>query len=251
MLKKRLIAVLILNEQNVVQSVRFKHTNAIHYDAVHAIDCFNKWSVDEIAILNVSRDPDSKKQFSETIKNICKKCFVPVSAGGWVNETEYARELFYNGADKIILNTAFFENPEFCSNLAKRFGTQSLIASMDVKQDDTQTSVWINRGSKNIRMAPIDWAKKLVSLGAGEIFFNSIDHDGARRGYNLEVLNSVCTSVNIPVIAFGGVFTWTHLLEGFKAGADAVALANQLHYTEHSAKKAKNFLLNSGISMRN
>ena len=251
MLKKRLIAVLILNGSNVVQSVRFKHTNAIHYNAIHAVDCFNKWSVDEIAIINVSRNSESKHDFLDIIKNICKRCFVPVTAGGWITETEYARKLFYNGADKIILNTAFFENPDMCSNLAKSFGTQSIMASMDVKLSGSETSVWVDRGSKNININPVVWAKQLVSNGAGEIFFNSIDHDGARRGYNLDILNQVCNSVKVPVIAFGGVFNWSHLIEGLGAGADAVALANQLHYTEHSAKKAKKYLRDNGISVRN
>ena len=111
MLKKRLIAVLIVNGKYVVQSVKFKHTNAIHYDAAEAIECFNKWSIDEIIILNVSRNEETRMEFSKTIENICKKCFLPVAVGGWITDINYSRELFYKGADKLILNTAFHTNP--------------------------------------------------------------------------------------------------------------------------------------------
>lgn len=250
MLKKRFIAVLIINGQNVVQSVRFKHTNAIHYNAVHAIECFNKWAVDEIVILNVSREKSSKFEFLKTIREICKKCHVPVSVGGWIDDPEYAKDLFFCGADKIVLNTAFHTDPELCINLSTRFGKQSIVGSIDIKKTDKKTHAWINRGTKNTLKDPETWAKNIEGLGAGEIFFNSIDHDGARRGYDTNTLHLICKAVSIPVIAFGGVFNWQHLVEGFEYGADAVAVANQLHYTEHSARKAKKFLVENGINVR-
>ena len=250
MLKKRFIAVLIINGQNVVQSVRFKHTNAIHYNAVNAIECFNKWAVDEIIILNVSRENNSKFEFLKTIKNICKKCHVPVSVGGWIDDGEYAKQLFFCGADKIVLNTPFYLNPGLCTDLSLKFGQQSIIGSIDIKKTNNEPHAWVDRGRKNTLVKPDTWAKKIQHLGAGEIFFNSIDHDGARKGYDNETLNKVCRNVSIPVIAFGGVFNWQHLLEGFDSGADAVAVANQLHYTEHSARKAKKFLIEHGINVR-
>ena len=251
MLKKRLIAVLIVNGKYVVQSVKFKHTNAIHYDAAEAIECFNKWSIDEIIILNVSRNEETRMEFGKTIENICKKCFLPVAVGGWITDINYARELFYKGADKLILNTAFHSKPALCESLASKFGTQSITASIDVKEENKKTTVWVDRGRINTKHCPSYWAKRTVELGAGEIFFNSIDHDGARKGYNLLTLSDISSSVNVPVIAFGGVFNWSHLSEGIREGADAVALANQLHYTEHSARRAKKFLINEGLNVRN
>ncbi|MDP8568080.1 imidazole glycerol phosphate synthase subunit HisF [Methylophilus aquaticus] len=251
MLKKRLIAVLILREGKVVQSVRFKHTNVIHYDAVHAMEAFNKWAVDEIVILNVSPEPSSKTQFAEIVERISSQCFVPLSAGGWIDTAEYAQTLLRCGADKIVLNTAFADNPDLVKSLSLKFGRQCIVASIDGKHSDEGESwIAVDRGTRLIHTSPEEWAKHVVGLGAGEIFFNSIDHDGARKGYDLQNLEKISATVNVPVIAFGGVFGWNHLVEGIHAGASAVAAANQFHYTEQSTRKAKSFLANAGVLVR-
>jgi len=251
MLKKRLIAVLILRDGQVVQSVRFKHTNVIHYDPVHAVECFNKWAVDEIIMLNVSPEAESRQGFLNAVGRISGECFVPLSAGGWITDGDYARALLSNGADKLVVNTLLADDPDLVTALSRRFGRQCIVASMDVKRgepDDIQ--VMVDRGRRATGMAPVAWAQRAEALGAGEIFFNSMDHDGARKGYDLETLGAVCQAVSVPVIAFGGVFTWNHLVDGLKAGADAVAVANQFHYTEHSTRKAKRHLVQSGIAVR-
>lgn len=251
MLKKRLIAVLILRDGQVVQSVKFKHTNVIHYDAVHAIECFNKWAIDEIVILNVSRDPASRDQFADVVHRISSECFVPLSAGGWISDEEYASRLLRSGADKLVVNTALFNQPELVTALSAHYGRQCIVASMDVKtREDGVATVFVDRGCEDTGVAAVEWAKRVVNLGAGEIFFNSIDHDGARKGYRLDALKAVCEAVDIPVIAFGGVFEWKHLLEGLNAGAQAAAAANIFHYTEHSTRKAKKFLIEAGIPVR-
>ena len=251
MLKKRLIAVLILRDGRVVQSVRFKHTNVIHYDPVHAVECFNKWAVDEIVLLNVSPSPESRQGFLDAVGRISGECFVPLSAGGWITDMEYARALLVNGADKLVVNTLLADDPDLVTTLSRRFGRQCMVASMDVKRDEQGlVQVAVDRGQRAIGFAPVAWAQRAESLGAGEIFFNSIDHDGARKGYDLDTLKEVCSAVSVPVIAFGGVFTWDHLVAGLHAGADAVAVANQFHYTEHSSRKAKRHLVQSGIAVR-
>jgi cyclase len=250
-LKKRLIAVLILRDGQVVQSVRFKHTNIIHYDAVHAMDAFNKWAVDEIVILNVSRDPASHEKFAEIVERISCHCFVPLAAGGWINNEDYAQKLLRSGADKLVINTALADDPQLVSRLALRYGRQCIVASMDVKRDASGVpKIAIDRGSRIVDMAPEVWARKVVELGAGEILFNSVDHDGARKGYDLESIRNVCEAVPVPVIAFGGVFSWDHLVEGINAGAAAVAVANLFHYTEQSTRKAKTHLANAGVLVR-
>jgi len=251
MLKKRLIAVLILRDGQVVQSVRFKHTNVIHYDAVHAMEAFNKWAVDEIVILNVSRDAASREQFSEIVERISRHCFVPLAAGGWVDGEEYAQKLLRSGADKLVINTALSDDPQLVARLALRYGRQCIVASMDVKRDATGLPlIAVDRGQRIVNASPEEWARKAVELGAGEILFNSIDHDGARKGYDLESIQKICKIVPIPVIAFGGVFSWKHLVEGVNAGAAAVAVANQFHYTEQSTRKAKTYLANAGVLVR-
>jgi cyclase len=250
-LKKRLIAVLILRDGQVVQSVRFKHTNVIHYDAVHAMEAFNKWAVDEIVILNVSRDSVSREKFAEIVERISSHCFVPLAVGGWIDSEDYAQKLLRSGADKLILNTALADDPQLVSRLALRYGRQCIVASMDVKRDASGLpQIAVDRGSRIVDFAPEAWARKAVELGAGEILFNSVDHDGARKGYDLESIQKVCEAVPVPVIAFGGVFTWNHLVEGINVGASAVAVANLFHYTEQSTRKAKTYLANAGVLVR-
>jgi cyclase len=251
MRKTRLIAVLVVRDGQVVQSVRFKHTNVIHYDPVHAVECFNKWAVDEIVILNVSRDFESREKFADIVGNICNDCFVPVTVGGWITDVDYATRLLRSGADKLCMNTIFLTDPALVTRLSRWYGRQCIVASIDVKRaEDGRLSVYIDRGRKDTQVAPLEWARSAVELGAGEIFFNSIDHDGNRKGYDLATLGEICAGVNVPVIAFGGVFVWDHLAEGVKAGADAVAAANIFHYTEHSARKAKKFLQEAGVPVR-
>jgi imidazole glycerol-phosphate synthase subunit HisF len=246
-LKTRLIAVLILRDGHVVQSVRFKHTNAIHYDPIHAMECFNKWAIDEIVMLNVSRDAASRDAFADSVRAVSSSCFVPLAAGGWITDEAFAARLLLSGADKLVLNTALADDPDLVTRLSRVYGAQCIVASMDVKRDESGAdAVVVDRASRAVSSDPTAWARRAESLGAGEIFFNSVDHDGARKGYHLDCLRSVCASVRIPVIAFGGVFTWQHLVEGVQAGAAAVAAANIFHYTEHSTKKAKRHLAQAG-----
>jgi cyclase len=250
MLKKRLIAVLIVRDGQVVQSVRFKHTNVIHYDPIHAMEAFNKWAVDEIVLLNVSREAGSAGHFADVVGKISRRCFVPLSVGGWIASEEYANGLLLSGADKLVLNTAFAQEPDLVQRLARRFGRQCIVASMDVKRVGGAPLVHVDRGRLALDRDPASWARRCVELGAGEIFFNSIDHDGARRGYDLESLRAVCAAVDVPVIAFGGVMFWKHLLEGLEAGAQAVAAANIFHYTEQSTRAAKSYLAENGVAVR-
>ena len=246
-----MIAVLILRDGQVVQSVRFKHTNVIHYDAVHAMEAFNKWAVDEIVILNVSRDSGSREKFTEIVERISSHCFVPLAAGGWIDSEEYAQKLLRSGADKLVVNTAIADDPALVSRLAQRYGRQCIVASMDVKRNASGSpQIVVDRGSRVIDSGPQAWARNAVELGAGEILFNSVDHDGARKGYDLESIREVCRAVSVPVIAFGGVFTWNHLVEGINAGAAAVAVANLFHYTEQSTRKAKTYLADAGVLVR-
>ena len=252
MLKKRLIAVILIRESSVVQSIKFKHTNVIHYDPIHAINSFNRWAVDEMVILNVSRDESLKDTFVKTLNRISTECFVPLAAGGWINDLEYGRTLLLNGADKLVINTYAFVNPAFISTLAQRFGNQCIVVSVDSRLNETgEEVVAIDRGRQMTNMRTVEWARKAESLGAGELFINSLDYDGNRKGYNIGLIRSITEAVSIPVIAMGGVFTWKHLAEGIiDAKADAVAAANIFHYTEHSIKKAKRYLLDMGLNFR-
>lgn len=250
MIKTRLIAVIILRDGQVVQSVQFKHTNVIHYDAFHAIETFNRWSVDEIVFLDVSRSDQGREQFRNIVEHVSQTCFVPLSVGGWICDEDYAEALLSSGADKLVVNTILHTNPQLVTQLSDRFGKQCIVASIDYSLQDHGACVAVDRGTRLLKDAPVEWAQRAVSLGAGEIFLNCIEHDGKRKGYGLETLSAVCKAVDVPVIAFGGVFRWKHLVEGIEAGADAVAAANIFHYTEHSTKHAKRFMADHGVRVR-
>ncbi len=249
MLKKRLIAVILVKDGLVVQSEQFKHTHVIHYDAYHAVEAFNRWSVDEIVVLNVSNDKQSQKDFLRVVGHISRTCFIPMAAGGYVDSVDYGSELISNGADKLVINTAWHTDRAVPVGLAEKFGSQCIVASIDVKTTGEKT-VFVNRGMQNIQKKAVEWAQYCEGLGAGEIILNNIDHDGMRKGYDLSVMREVSNRVSIPVIAFGGVSNWGHFLEGFDYGVDAVAAANIFHYKELATKQAKKFLSRRGVPVR-
>jgi cyclase len=252
MLKKRLIPVLILRDGRVVQSVQFKHTNVIHWNPVTAVDFFNAWAVDEIIILDVSRNVAQRQKFYDAVSGLSTKCFVPLSVGGWVASVEDMRKLLRIGADKVVVNTAAVRRPGLLAEGASVFGSQCIVVSIDARRNpEGRREVYVDRGREATGLDPVAWAQTAVAHGAGELLVNSIDHDGNRGGYDLELVRSVAEAVDVPVIAFGGVFTWDHLVRGVvEAKADAVAAANIFHYTELSTRRAKDHLRQAGIDVR-
>jgi cyclase len=252
MLKRRLIPVLILRDAMVVQSVQFKHTNVIHWKPLIAVDFFNKWAVDEIVVLDVTRNKKKRQKFCDVVLGLSKKCFVPLTVGGWVDSREEVLNLLRLGADKVVINTEAVRRPELVTESAKTVGNQCIVVSIDAKtHENGDYEVYINRGSEPTGLSPVDWARKVQKMGAGEIFLNCIDRDGYRQGYDLKLLSQIVDVVTIPVIAMGGVFTWQHLVDGIlQGGADAVAAANIFHYTEHSTIKAKEYLRQNDIDVR-
>jgi cyclase len=252
MLKKRLVAVLILRDGLVVQSVQFRHTNVIHWKPVTAVDFWDRWAVDEIVVLDVSRNQSKRSRFYEVVEGLSKKCFVPLTVGGWVEDLEEFRRLTRLGADKVVVNSQAWRDPELIRGAAATWGSQCVVVSIDTlpREEGPGREVVIDRGRERCGEDPVAWALRAQEAGAGEIFLNNVDRDGNRQGYDLELLEAVTGALTIPVIAFGGVFEWEHLVQGVRAGADAVAAANILHYTEHSTKKAKEHMRAAGIDVR-
>ncbi len=251
MLKHRLIPNIILNNGNIVQSVNFKHTNVIG-NAITAVDFFNSWAVDEIIVLDVSRTSDYRTSFHKIIKGLSKRCFIPLAVGGWLKDLNEIKVLLKEGADKVCINTEAVNNPDFITQSSKIFGSQCIIVSIDVKKNDKhQYEVFIDRGRKETGLDPVNWAKKVQTLGAGEILLTSIDHEGKREGYDIELIKKVSNAISIPVIAFGGVGKWQHFVDGIVDGhADAVSAGNIFHYSEHSTFNAKEFLIKAGLNVR-
>lgn len=252
MLKKRLIPSLVLRDGLVVRSVGFAHTNIIHWKPMTAIDFFNKWAVDEIVVLDVSRDLSRRERFYEVVEGLSGKCFVPLTVGGWVTSIDEVRRLLRLGADKVTINTHAVRCPDFITECAQVFGSQCVVVSIDVRRaPDGMPEVWIDRGREPTGRAAPDWAREVEGRGAGEIFLTSIDREGHGQGYDLPLVRSVVDTMSIPVIVFGGAFMWQHLVDGIVVGgADAVSAANVFHFTEQSTRKAKEYMRQAGIDVR-
>lgn len=235
----------------IVQSIGFKHTNVVG-NAITAVDFFNTWAVDEIVILNASREDEYTSEFHHIIEELSERCFVPLTAGGWIKDCDDIRELLSKGADKVIINTNGFMQPEFITRAAGKFGSQCIVASIDVLISDSGIhEVVIDRGREPTGVPAQIWAKQVEQLGAGEIFLTSINKDGSREGYDCDLLRQVSLNVDIPVIASGGVGHWDHMVEGIKTGrADAVSAANIFHFHEQSTKLAKDHLQKAGLDVR-
>lgn len=251
MVKTRLVACLLWRDGNIVQSVQFQHTNVIG-SATTAVDFFNVWGIDEIVLLNVSREESTMEEFYETILRLSRKCFVPLTAGGWVSTKEDIRTLLTKGADKVAINTAAFRDPSFITDAAGTFGSQCIVVSIDTKETEGGSyEVMIDRGGERTGQRPVEWASEAESRGAGEIFLTSIDRDGTKKGYDVDLVGSVVEAVDIPVVASGGAGEWEHLADCIRStGVDAVSVANRFHHSQHSTKKAKEFLIEEGFDVR-
>ena len=251
MLKNRLIPIVIVDNGNVVQSKQFKHTNVVS-NAITAVDFFNSWAVDEIIVLDVSRNRDYRKNFHKIIEGLSKRCFIPLTVGGWIKDLDEIKKFLKEGADKVSINTEAVLHPEFVKESAEIFGSQFIVISIDVrKKESNDYEVIINRGKEGTGLDPVKWAQKVQELGAGEILLTSIDRDGTKLGYDLDLIRMVSENVSIPVIAFGGVGKWQDLVDGINIGkADAVSAANIFHYTEHSTFNAKEYMLKAGLNVR-
>lgn len=252
MLKQRLVASLIIRHGQVVQSLGFKHTNIIHNKPSIAVDFFDKWSADEIVVLDVSPDTSRRDSFLNTLRELAAKCFVPLTVGGWIASEEDMRGMLRLGADKVTINTEAFRQPDLIARCSRVFGSQCVVVSIDARSDGNGGyEVFVNRGRDATGMTPVEWARKAQDQGAGEIYLTSIDHDGSRNGLDVGLMRQVAEAVDIPLIAFGGASTWEHLRQALvEGGADAVAAANMFHYTEHSMRKAKQYLREHGLNVR-
>lgn len=263
MLKKRLIACLLLQDGQLVESINFSRFLVVG-NAIMAVQHFNAWGVDEIVFLDINREKNydfwrndvkydnTLTQFKDVIKYVSKSSFVPITAGGGICTVDDMKMYLHAGADKISINTAAIKNPGLISEGAQIFGRQCIVVSIDVKKyPDGKYHVMTNFGKEDTGMEVVEWAKKAEDDGAGEIFLTSIDADGSLKGYDIDLIKSVVQNVKIPVIASGGVGDWKHLVEGIvDGGAAAVSVGNKFHFTEHSTMHAKKYLKDKGIDVR-
>src|SRR3989338_1929513 len=240
MLKNRLIACLVIKNGIVVQSIGFSRYLHVGKPEI-AIEFLNSWWIDEIIVVDIDASKEGRTISRDNVRSIAKKCFVPLTVGGGFNSGEEVRQAIRSGADKVSINAAAIRRPELITEIAAVLGAQSVIVSMDVKVNQQgKYEVFISNGKEETGLDPVSWAKKVEELGAGEILLNSIDRDGTKQGYDLELIKKVSAAVNIPVIALGGACHPDHFCAGIEKGkAAAVAAANYFHFTEHSVITTK------------
>jgi cyclase len=261
MKKKRLIPVVLLRNGWLVQSFQFaRHLNL--GNPFWTVKRLSEWASDELIYLDISvgdsydmrRDDlgaPNRRTFMEIIEDVAKVTFMPITVGGKIRTLEDVQDRLALGADKISINTIAFDDPEFVTRAAARFGSQCIVVSIDYKEIDGRNEVMVDGGRRRTGLDPVEWARTVERNGAGEILLNSIDRDGMKNGYDLETIRCVSDAVKIPVIALGGVGNWEHFEEALvKTGADAVAAANIFQHTDQSVYYAKQHLFEAQLNVR-
>ncbi len=252
-LAKRIIPCLDVDAGRVVKGVRFVDIRDAG-DPVEIARRYDEQGADEITFLDITASSDQRETMVHVVEDVAGEVFIPLTVGGGIREPEDIRRMLNAGADKVAINTAAVFNPDFVREGAERFGSQCIVVAIDAKQAAGGAPRWeifTHGGRKPTGIDAVEWAAKMVELGAGEILLTSMDRDGTRNGFDLALTRAVCDAVDVPVIASGGVGTLQHLVEGVvKAGADAVLAASIFHFGEFTIGEAKRYLHDRGIEMR-
>ena len=251
MLKKRIIPCLDVKDGRVVKGINFVNLKDAG-DPVEQAKIYDKGGADEICFLDITASSENRKILLDKVSETAKSCFVPLTVGGGVSQIDDIKNLLLAGADKVSINTAAVKNHNFIKEGSIRFGSQCIVIAIDVKKVSSQKwEVFTHGGRQATGIDVIDYAKIVEKNGAGEILLTSMDRDGTKSGYDIELVRIVADLVSIPVIASGGVGTLEHLYEGFSKGhASAVLAASIFHYGEYSIKQTKEYLLNRGVKTR-
>lgn len=252
-LTKRIIPCLDVKDGRVVKGVNF--VNLIDAgDPVEAAVAYDKAGADELVFLDITASHERRGTMLEVVRDTAAKAFIPVTVGGGIRNLDDIKALLRAGADKVSLNTIAVENPGFVKEASSRFGSQCIVVAIDAKRSeraDMKFEVYTHGGRQPRGIDAVEWARKVESYGAGEILLTSMDRDGTRDGYDLELTRTVSEAVNIPVIASGGVGNLQHLADGIVEGkADAVLAASIFHFGDHTVREAKEYLSGKGIPIR-
>ncbi len=250
MLKKRIIPTLLYKEMGLVKGSKFNSWRRVG-PVLPSIKVYNTREVDELIFLDIAATQNKSDIDYETIREFSKFCFVPLTVGGGINNINQVNKLLEIGADKISINSSAYENPRLIEEVANQYGSQCVVASIDAKKTGNKWTCFSNSGTKDKKINPITWSKKLEELGAGEILITSIDKDGTNEGYDYDLISEITSQVKVPVIASGGAGKYDDMYKAIDiSGASAVAAASIFHFTEMTPMEAKLFLDKKGISIR-
>lgn len=254
-LAKRIIPCLDVDQGRVVKGVNFVGIRDAG-DPVEIAKRYNDQQADEITFLDISASHEGRGTTLEMVSRIAGEVFIPLTVGGGIRTCDDIRALLNAGADKISINTAAVFNPEFVQEAAERFGNQCIVVAIDAKKvsaegEPDRWEIFTHGGRKATGLDAVEWSKKMVALGAGELLVTSMDRDGTKAGFDLGVTRAISDAVDVPVIASGGVGNLDHLVAGIEEGhADAVLAASIFHFGEYTVPQAKEYMAEHGINMR-
>lgn len=250
MLAKRIIPCLDVKSGRVVKGTQFVNLKDAG-DPVENAKFYDEQGADEIAFLDITASYEERDILVDIVRKTAEEIFIPLTVGGGIRQLEDIRKLLKAGADKISINTAAVKDPHFVERASKRFGSQCIVIAIDAKRKGESWEVYTHGGRVPSEIDAVFWAKKMEEMGAGEILLTSMDRDGTRDGYDIELTRTISEKVGIPVIASGGVGTLEHLYEGLVFGkADAVLAASIFHYREYTIAQVKSFLKERGVTVR-
>ena len=251
MLKNRIIPCLDVKNGRVVKGINFVDLKDAG-DPVEQASIYDKGGADEICFLDITASNENRNTIMDVVSKTAEKCFVPLTVGGGIRTTDNIRELLLAGADKVSINTAAVKDINFVKEASKKFGTQCMVVAVDAKKTSGgKWEIFTHGGRKNTGIDAIDFTKQAEENGAGEILLTSMDKDGTKTGYDLELLNKITSSISIPVIASGGAGKLEHLYEAINTGgASAVLAASIFHYGELTIKEAKEYLKSRNVPIR-
>jgi imidazole glycerol-phosphate synthase subunit HisF len=251
MISKRIIPCLDINKGRVVKGVSFINLRDAG-DPVELAAFYDREGADEVVFLDITASHERRKTVIELASKTAEKVFIPYTIGGGIDSIEDIREILRKGADKISMNTSAVKNPELITESSKVFGSQCIVVAIDAKKTGSNHwEVFIHGGRTPTGLDAVGWAIEVQKLGAGEILLTSMDKDGTKDGYDIELTRAVASSVNIPVIASGGAGNLEHLRDVFtQANADAALVASIFHYGEYTIREAKKYLKSQGINIR-
>jgi cyclase len=251
MLKARIIPCLDVKDGRVVKGINFVGLRDAG-DPVEQARIYDAAGADELCFLDITASSDKRGIILDVVRATAEQCFMPLTVGGGVRTVDDVRRLLLAGADKVSINTAAVERPDFVREAAEKFGTQCIVVAIDAKQvAPGRFEVFTHGGRNATGLDAVDWARKMVALGAGEILLTSMDRDGTRAGFDLPLTRAVSDAVSVPVIASGGVGTLDHLADGILEGhASAVLAASIFHFGEHTIGEAKARLAARGVAVR-
>ena len=256
MLAKRIIPCLDVTDGRVVKGVNFLELRDVG-DPVEIARRYDEQGADELTFLDITASSDNRGLILHIIEEVASQVFIPLTVGGGVREVEDVRRLLNAGADKVSINTSAVLNPQLVADASGRFGSQCIVVAIDAKEVGVDASgnprweVFTHGGRKPTGIDAVEWARKMVGLGAGELLVTSMDRDGTKIGFNLGLNKAISDAVDVPIIASGGVGNLQHLVDGVKlGGADAVLAASIFHYGEFTVRQAKEYMRDHGIEVR-